>query len=110
MDVVKYLKESQRIISDEHGVVSAELCLHNPQVGAPISHDHVINLAKRLKALARESSDGSQDKMPSYRLEHLLLGARVYVEPPKPKSEPVCNAMTVGKIMLIPDSLRNTRS
>ena len=82
------------MISDEHGDVNADSCLDNPQIGTPISHEHVINLAKRLRALAKEPSDGSPDHVPSCRLEQLLRGARVYVEPPTPKSEPVCPAMT----------------
>lgn len=98
------------MVSDEHGDVSADSCLDNPQVGAPISHEHVIKLAKRLRAFARDLSDGSQDNMPSCRLEHLLRGARVYVETPKPKSEPVCDAVTIWETMLIPDSLQNTSS
>ena len=110
VDVIKYMNESHRMVPDEHEDVTADSCLDNPQVGVHISHEHVINLAKRLRALAKESSDGSQDNMPSYRLEHLLRGARVYVEPPKPKSEPVCDAVTIWKSMLIPDSLQNTRS
>lgn len=95
VDVVNYLKESHRMVPDEHEDVTADSCLDNPQVGTAISHEHVINLTKRLGALAKEPSDGSQDQMPSYRLEHLLWGARVYVEPPKPKSEPVCDAVTI---------------
>ena len=110
VDVLKYLKVSRCMVSDEHGDVSADSCLDNPQVGAPISHEQIINLAKTPRALAGLSSDGSQDHMPSCRLEHLLRGARVYVEPPKPKSTPVGDAVTIWGTMLIPDSLQNTRN
>lgn len=105
VEVAQYIRVSHHMVPDGPGDVTADSCLDKPKVGVPISHEQVIRLAKRLRALAEESNDGSRDEMPSCRLEHLLRGARVYIEPPKPKSEPVCDAMTIWSAMLTPDSL-----
>lgn len=57
-----------------------EPVLLTPKVGNPISHGHVIDIARRLKG---------RHQAPNCRLEALLKGSKVYIPPPKPKAEPV---------------------
>ncbi|KAF4634503.1 hypothetical protein G7Y89_g3603 [Cudoniella acicularis] len=52
--------------------------LEHPKIGNPISHSQVLDIVQQLKTLALSPSS----------LEDLLLGVRVYVPPPPPKSEP----------------------
>ena len=60
-----------------------------PVVGNPISHEEVIQLAKNLTE-AKEITRGHDNKnVLRHSLDHLLRGSRVYIEPSKPKTEPV---------------------
>lgn len=53
-------------------------------VGAPISHDDLIALARYHRNAAE--TDGERNP---YTLDTLLRGTSVYVPPPPPKPEPV---------------------
>ena len=69
--------------------------LEAPTLGKPISHLQVIAISKCLRQHGEErsmldSKDG-QDS-PNFYLDTLLRGARIHVEPPQPKTEPVCIA------------------
>ncbi|KAI9052327.1 hypothetical protein LZ554_003678 [Drepanopeziza brunnea f. sp. 'monogermtubi'] len=55
-----------------------EPALSDPQIGKPISHGQIIELARSMKVGGLQPS----------RLEDLLKGARVYVPPPPVKPEP----------------------
>lgn len=64
----------------------SEPLLVDPKLGNPISHIQVIDLSRKLKA---------QGLWPR-RLDTLLSGARVYVAPPPPKSEPVSSTTIIS--------------
>ncbi len=70
--------------TSEVSVTEGEADLSAPDVAKPISHEHVLQLWKDLKALPDTES---QNSAPT--LEALLIGASVYVPPPPPKPEPV---------------------
>ena len=58
--------------------------------GNPISHGQLIEISKRLKRIREEAEDhGAQDDEVLCHLDDLLRGSRIYVEPSKPKVEPV---------------------
>jgi hypothetical protein len=82
--IVKALEElrsdSAPTESAEDGVIPQELSLSAPAIGKPISHGLVIDISKELKSKGQ----------PSYHLETLLRGSRVYVPPLPQKPEPVC--------------------
>lgn len=61
---------------------AGEPSLENPKLGSPISHGQVIDLSRKLKVQG----------LSPWSLDTLLRGARVYVAPPPPKSEPVSSA------------------
>ena len=63
---------------------SLEPSLASPEAGRPISHGQVLEISQKLQKTAQISCN-----IPPHSLEHLLRGARVYVEPPKPKTTPV---------------------
>ena len=66
--------------------------VNEPAPGKPISHSQVIALSRCLRAHLNRARDTSLDNhvdSPVCDLDTLLRGSRVYVEPPKPKAEPV---------------------
>ena len=66
-----------------------EPSLEQPAIGNPITHGQIISISKTLKEIKTNATDSSgEDKVP-YHLDDLLRGSKVYVEPPKPKAEPV---------------------
>ena len=60
-----------------------------PQVGIPISHEGVLQLARHVKDLKQKTGDNIEKTAPSHNLDELLRGSRVYVERPSSKTEPV---------------------
>ena len=69
---------------------AVEPSLDQPVEGAPISHGQLIEISKRLKQIREEIEyRETQNDNVIYHLDDLLRGSRVYVEPPKPKVEPV---------------------
>lgn len=84
-----YKSESKECLIDR---VADEPSLDEPAVGNPISHGQVIQLSNyfRHRSKSQEStSTGSRDDAIAFDLDNLLRGSKVYVEPPKPKPEPV---------------------
>lgn len=67
----------------------SELALEDLTVGNPISHLQIIAVSKTLRRLREEDGHGESVSFPAYRLDELLRGSRVHVEPPKPQAEPV---------------------
>lgn len=65
----------------------------------PIAHEHVIGISRRLQKLSKAPPDTDLGQhLPASHLNDLLRGARIYVAPPKPRSEPVVWARIVGKV------------
>lgn len=54
-------------------------------VGDPIGHDEVIAISRLLKT---HNEQKGTESVP-FRLEDLLRGSRIFLEPPKPTAEPV---------------------
>lgn len=57
----------------------------NSAVGNPIGHGEVIAISRLLKTYNKKKGIESVP----FRLEDLLRGSRVFLEPPKPTAEPV---------------------
>lgn len=57
----------------------------NSAVGNPIGHGEVIAISRLLKTYNKKKG---VESVP-FRLEDLLRGSRVFLEPPKPTAEPV---------------------
>ena len=69
--------------------VQGEPSLKQPAIGNPITHGQIITISKTLKEIKKSTTgDNEDDKIP-YHLDDLLRGSKVYVEPPKPKAEPL---------------------
>ena len=68
---------------------ASEPSLDQPAIGKPITHGQIIAISKTLKELRTATADGKLDDTVSFHLDDLLRGSKVYVEPPKPKLEPV---------------------
>ncbi len=67
-----------------------EPSLDQPVEGNPISHGQLIEISKKLKQIREEAEDReAHDDNVICHLDGLLRGSRIYVEPPKPKVEPV---------------------
>lgn len=67
----------------------SEPSLDQPAVGNPITHGQIIAISKTLKEIKTDASNGKEEAMVSYHLDDLLRGSKVYIEPSKPKAEPV---------------------
>ena len=63
-----------------------DVSLDKSKVGDPITHSQIIAISKFLR-----SHDGLPPSV-SPHLDNLLRGSRVYLEPPKPKAEPVSHS------------------
>ena len=70
-----------------------EPSLRNPSLGQPITHGQVIALSQCLRKHLQSQTGGQNNKSKTgavaYDLDGLLRGSKVYIEPPKPKKEPV---------------------
>ncbi|KAG9598940.1 hypothetical protein KCU77_g4019, partial [Aureobasidium melanogenum] len=76
-------------LSDQkHDDTLSDPSLSEPTVGAPVSHAQLIQVARSL----RESCLPNKN---DFRLDALLKGANIYVPPPKPKPQPVCQTPTL---------------
>lgn len=67
---------------------------YKQSVGAPISHEEVLELAKDVRRLKQDRNEDNLDA-PSQALDQLLRGSRVYIEPSKPKPKPVWHPILV---------------
>lgn len=91
---------------------ASEPSLDQPATGNPITHGQIIAISKNLKDTIKHESNEKFDTQISYHLDDLLRGSKVYVEPPKPKAEPVgsfCLLLSYA-VSLIRSRLRNTKS
>lgn len=73
-------------------VNDGEPSLEAPAVGDPISHAQVLAISRCLRKKYETASHRPQlksDHQISCQLDELLRGSKVYVEPPKPRTEPV---------------------
>ena len=68
---------------------SDDLPLDEPALGKPISHAQIIGVARQLKQVHEDEHFAKSEHLVSYHLDNLLRGSQVYIEPPKPKKEPV---------------------
>ncbi|MCJ1301660.1 hypothetical protein MMC08_004461 [Hypocenomyce scalaris] len=64
--------------------------LEDPVVGHPISHGQIIGMSRSIRKHADSPGEArmAAGELPSYHLDDLLRGSRVYIEPSKPKAEP----------------------
>ena len=83
---VEYARQVERSRGEDER--AAHSPLHELPPGAPITHEEVLGLAKEIKQLKQAYTANNLDT-PSHALDQLLRGSRVYVEPPKPRPEPV---------------------
>jgi hypothetical protein len=62
-----------------------------PEIGAPISHDEVVSLARAFASPQQEENNitGNGNGGKRYTLNELLRGSDVYTPPPAKKAEPV---------------------
>lgn len=67
----------------------SEPSLDQPAIGKPITHGQIIAISKTLREIKTDVTNGKLDTIVSCHLDDLLRGSKVYVEPPKPKAEPV---------------------
>ena len=68
---------------------ASEPSLNKPTLGKPITHGQIISISHTLRKIRFQSTNGVVHTDVSYHLDDLLRGSRVYVDPPKPKAEPV---------------------
>ena len=66
-----------------------EASLDQPAIGNPITHGQILAISKILKEIRNDATNDNLHDLASYHLDDLLRGSRVYIEPPKPKAEPV---------------------
>lgn len=88
VEAIKYLEKSGEKAFDA-AFDESEPLLKDSSVGRPISHGQIIAISKSLRSLNQNSVNDGSTAVPSHKLDDLLRGSRVYVEPPKPKAEPV---------------------
>lgn len=63
--------------------------LEDPGKGRPISHGQIIAISRSLRKHGHNSGQALVTAGISYHLDDLLRGSRVYIEPSKPKPDPV---------------------
>ena len=63
--------------------------LGEPAIGKPISHGQILAISRKLKQLEEGTCYLDSEDVLSWHLDELLRGSQVYIEPPKPRSEPV---------------------
>ena len=68
---------------------ASEPSLDKPILGNPITHGQIISISHTLRKIRSQSTNGVVNTDVSYHLDDLLRGSKVYVDPPKPKAEPV---------------------
>ena len=68
---------------------ASEPSLDKPTLGNPITHGQIISVSHNLRKIRSQSTNGEVNTGVSYHLDDLLRGSKVYVDPPKPKAEPV---------------------
>lgn len=81
--------------------IEGETSLQDPAIGKPISHGQIIDFSKSLRDYFETSRN---DSTIIYDLDGLLRGSKVYIEPPKPKPEPVSRQAYFLSMSLTVDS------
>ena len=91
--------------------IQDEASLDQPAIGNPITHGQILAISKILKEIRMNTIDDNVDDLVSYHLDDLLRGSRVYVEPPKPKAEPVglIYLLLPHAVALNPNRLQSTK-
>ena len=85
LDILNIHGQAQTVAGNE-----TEPSLDQPVEGNPISHGQLIEISKRLKLIKEEAEGrGATDHDAFCHMDDLLRGSTIYVEPPKPKVEPV---------------------
>ena len=89
--ILRALEELQHRghVPEAQGEAQGEPSLKQPAIGNPITHGQIISISKILKEIRIHTANDNEDDKVSYHLDDLLRGSKVYVEPPKPKAEPV---------------------
>lgn len=84
-------KQNPSLLSSE--AYATDPSLEDPAVGHPISHGQIIAISRCLRKCEESPGEclATTGKLPSYHLDDLLRGSKVYIEPLKPKPEPVCS-------------------
>ena len=99
----------------QHGGQLPEPCddpsLDESAVGKPISHGQIIAISSSLKSINDNLKDPESEEYASGHLDILLRGAQVYIEPPKPKQEPVATILYLFRhsLLLILDRHQSTK-
>lgn len=90
---------------------TSEPSLDQPAIGKPITHGQIIAISKTLKEIQTGTTNDKSDIQVSYYLEDLLRGSKVYVEPPKPRDEPVgsTHPLNHSAVSLIRNRLLSTK-
>lgn len=71
--------------------LSSEPSLDNVTECDPISHSQILGITRHLREQAAlgQELDFESEVRPSYHLDDLLRGARVFIPPARPEAEPV---------------------
>ena len=101
---LQYLQQIDMDLEDEKR--PGDTALRDAKVGQPISHEQIIQLSAKLKHMERELK---LQNVPSHSLDRLLKGSRVFIEPKKPKVEPVWSFKLAYFHSLMPWSPLNTK-
>ena len=106
---LKHLQERGQVLR-VRGELS-EPSLDQPAVGNPITHGQIIAISRTLREIKTDTSNGKLEAMVSYHLDDLLRGSKVYIDPPKPKAEPVGSTYLLlhHAVSLIRNRLRSTK-
>lgn len=88
--IVRALEQLHDVDQQPESIDSAcEPSLNDPVVGQAITHGQVIAISKKLEQVAVNSNQDGSTSTVSFQLDDLLRGSTIYVEPSKPKAEPV---------------------
>ena len=89
--------------------LSSDPCLDDPAIGGPISHLQVIAISKSVQQCCQFPGHKDEDRSTPLRLDDLLRGSKIHVEPPKPKNEPVAVPFISMSTITKSFRLRSTR-
>ncbi len=84
VEAIEYLEISGQEFDD-----SGDCLLHTAAVGNPISHEQIINIARRLRKIKDGKASAELDRFPLCHLDDLLRGSKIYVQPTKAKATKV---------------------
>lgn len=87
VEASNYLRRQEGCSSASYS--NTDSCASSVSLGATIAHQEVIAISQSLQDIAKDATITEAASLPPHRLDELLRGSQVYVEPPKAKSEPV---------------------